>query len=204
VVNLKNATLALIVALAYEMLLKLSHAAIPFLFNTPAVGRVTSGLSIAVAAVIVLFLYLFLKEERSNKEVEAVVLLLAGCIVLRSILRFLPAREPTAYQALGLVRQIIGLATSVLLFVLVLFYRKGLASGPKLLKQAASLVAVMFGIGMIPSALSLAVFARFVVSAATIELPPLFYSMMLVLFLMTRTAVIYFLLQYHRLKSYAG
>ena len=69
--NLKNMTIALIIALLYEILLKLSHILTPSLFNIPIVSGITSVLSFIVGVIIILFVFLFYTEERSNKQLDS-------------------------------------------------------------------------------------------------------------------------------------
>ncbi|MEJ2049877.1 MAG: hypothetical protein P8Y60_08580, partial [Calditrichota bacterium] len=61
--NLKNMTIALIIALCYEILLKLSRQFIPILFNHAPVINITQVLSFLTGIIIILFLILFYQQE---------------------------------------------------------------------------------------------------------------------------------------------
>jgi hypothetical protein len=59
--NLKNMTIALIIALVYEILLKLSYILIPSLFHISFASIITSAFFFIVSIVIILFIYFFYK-----------------------------------------------------------------------------------------------------------------------------------------------
>ena len=200
--NLKNMTIALIIALAYEIVLKLSHLFIPSLFNISPVFSITSVLSSIVGVIIILFMFSFYKEERTNKKVEMVLIILIGCIVLHFILRLPITRNMIDYKVVRLVGEIIGFFKAILLFVLLIFYKSEIPSDKKSIKQAAVFLAVVFGIGIIKSLYSLIAFTSFVISGITVNFSPIILNMMFILFLITHTSIIYFLYRYYQFKSY--
>lgn len=201
--NLKNMTIILIIASAYEILLELSHLFIPSLFNISPVSNITSVLSFVVGVIIILFMFSFYREERTNKKVEMVLKILIGCIVLHFILRLPITRNMIDYKVVRLVGEIIGLINAILLFILLIFYKSGIPSAKKSIKQAAVFLTVMFGIGIIKSLYSLITFTRFVISGITVNFSPIFLNMMLILSLITHTSIIYFLYRYYEFKFYA-
>lgn len=198
--NLKNMAITLIIALAYEVLLKLSYLLLPSSLDVSTVSGITSILSYIVGATIFLFVFFFYKEERSNTRIEMVLKILMGCIVLQFILRLPITRAMSDYQVVRLAGEMVGFIRAMLLFVLLIFYRRDIPSGEKSIRQAAAFVTVMFGIGVFQSLLSLVAFVRFVISGITVYHSPFFYSIMLALFLMTHVSIIYFLYRYYQFK----
>jgi hypothetical protein len=199
--NVKNMTVALIIAVVYTILLKLSHVVAPSLFELSAVGTVKAVLSVAVGVVIILFLLSCHHEEGADGRLAAALKLLIGCFVLRVVLRLAGAGEAIDHQALRLAGDVVGVAVSALLFVVMVLYVGRVPSGQGPLKRASALVAVMFGIGVVKSLVSLGYLVRFAASGAMTEFPPALYNAMLVLFLVTNGSILYFLFRYYELKS---
>jgi len=199
-VNLKNMSIALIIALAYEVLLKLGYLLLPSLVDVSTVSGITSILSYIVGVTIILFVFFFYKEERSNTRIKMIVKILMGCIVLQFMFRLPITRAMSDYQVVRLAGEMVGFIRAILLFVLLIFYRRDIPSGEKLIRQAAVFVAVMFGIGVFQSLLSLVAFVRFVISGITVYYSPFFYRIMFALFLMTHVSIIYFLYRYYQFK----
>ncbi|MEJ2505971.1 MAG: hypothetical protein P8Y81_06890, partial [Ignavibacteriaceae bacterium] len=133
IMNLKNMIIALIIALLYEILLKLSYILTPSMFNIPIVSGITSVLSFIVGVIIILFVFMFYIEERSNQQLEMVLKILIGCIVLHFILRLPITRNMIDYKLVRLSGQIIGLIQAILYFVLLIFYKREIPSGEKLI-----------------------------------------------------------------------
>lgn len=203
ILNLKNITEALIIALVYEIFLELSHLIVPSLFNLPAVSVIRPVLSFCVSLTIILFLFLFYKEEGSNRTLGILIKIVIGCFLLLFILRLPMTQDVLWYQTARLLREIIGPIAAIFLFSISVFYRKGIPSGQRLLMQASTFVIVMFGIGIIKDLLSLTFFSRFVIFGTTTSFPPIFYHIMLILLLMTHASMIYFLYCYYKFKSNA-
>ena len=199
--NLKNMIIALIIALLYEILLKLSHILTPSMFNIPIVSGITSVLSFIVGVIIILFVFMFYIEERSNQQLEMVLKILIGCIVLHFILRLPITRNMIDYKLVRLSEQIIGLIQAILYFVLLIFYKREIPSDEKLLKHATVILTIIFGIGIIKSLYSLITFTRFIIAGIEVNFSPIFLNMMFILFLMTHTSIIYFLYRYWQFKS---
>lgn len=200
--NLKNMTIALIIALAYEILLKLSHLLVPSLFNQSPIYSITWVLSFIVGVIIILFMVSFYKEEGPNKKVEIVLKILIGCIVLHFTFRLPITRSMIDYKVVRLVGEIVGFIKAILLFALLIFYKGEIPFGERLIKQAAVFATVVFGIGVIKSLYSLINFAKFVISGVTVSFSPIFYNIMFILFLMTHISIIYFLYRYYQFRSY--
>jgi hypothetical protein len=202
-VSLKNMTVALVIALAYEILFKLSHMLAPSLFNLSIVSLVTSLLSFIVWVTIILFMFLFYKEERSSANVAMAIKMLIACIVLQFVFRSPAASGVMSHQTARLVGEVIGLVKAVVLFALVILYRSTIPIGERSIKQAAVFIAVMFGIGIVKSLSSIIYFARFLISGTTVDYPPAFYSIMFIVFLATHASIIYFLYRYYQFKLVA-
>jgi hypothetical protein len=193
-------TISLIIALVYEILLKLSHILIPSLFNISPVSGITSVLSFIVGVIIILFMFSFYKEEKHNKKFELMLKLLIGCIVIHFMLRLPTTQRMIDFRAVRLLGDIIGFVKAILFFVLLILYRREIPSGEKLMTQATVFLIVMFGIGTVESLYSLIDFARFVISGITVNYSPIFYNIMFILFLITHLSIIYFLYRYYQFK----
>ncbi len=202
IINLKNMTIALIISLAYEILLKLSHLFIPSLFNISFVSNIISLLSFIVGAIVILFIFLFYKEEEFNKKVKIVLKILIGCIVLIFIFRLPIIRNITDYKIQRLIIEIIGFIKAILLFIILIFYKSEIPYDKQFIKKAAVFLTVMFGIGIIKSLYSLFTFLIFVISGTIVNYPPIFYSIMIIIFLITHISIIFFLHRYYQLKFY--
>ena len=200
IVNLKNMTIALIISLAYEMLLKLSHTLIPSLFNISVIPRITSVISFVVGVIIILFLFLFYQEERTNDKVALVLKLLIGCFVLQFILRLPITEKMIDYKMVRLIVALLGFINAILLFVLMIFYKREIPPEENLLNQAAMFITVMFGMNIIKSLYSFISFMRFVFSGITVHYSPIFHYILFVLFLVTHASIIYFLCRYYQFK----
>lgn len=198
--NLKNMTMALIIALVYEMLLKLSHIVIPTLFNVRPVSAITSLLSFFIFVIIVLFLLLFYKKERFSQEITVLIKVLIGCFVLSVALRLPIIQNLIDHHQVRLLQEIVGFVQAVLLFIFSIFYKSTIPSGERLMRNAALFITVMFGIGIIKSLYSLIIFSRFVISGISVNFSPIFNGTMVILFLITHGSLIYFLYRYYQFK----
>ena len=119
--NLKNISIALIIALAYEVLLKLGYLLLPSLVDVSTVSGITSILSYIVGVTIILFVFFFYKEERSNTRIAMIVKILMGCIVLQFMFRLPITRAMSDYQVVRLAGEMVGFIRAILLFVLLIF-----------------------------------------------------------------------------------
>jgi hypothetical protein len=104
------------------------------------------------------------------------------------------------HKVVRLVGELVGFIKAIFLFVLLIFYKKGIPAGEKLLKQAADLAAVMFGIGIFKSLSSLVTFTYYILSGIETDFSPIFYHIMFIIFLFTQASVIYFLYHYYQFK----
>ncbi len=193
-------TIALIITLAYEILLKLTHIFIPSLFYISPVPGITSMISFISGVIIILFVFLFYKEESSNKKVGLALILIIGCFVPHTILRLPITREIFDFKIIRLLGEIVGFIRAILLFILLIFYRREIPSNEKLLKHATIFITIMFGFGIIKSLFSLISFARFFISGITIDFSPIFFTMIFILFLISHASIIYFLYHYYQFK----
>jgi hypothetical protein len=203
-VRIANMTIALVIALAYEIVLKLARMTIPSLLDAPPVSGITSVLSLVVGLVIILFLLSFHNEEGSNKNIALVLKIVIGCFVLHFLSRLPMMRNLLGYQALRFVDEIIGFVTAVVLLVLLVLYGRAIPAGERSMKQAAVFLTVMLAIGVLRNAVSLAAYARFVISGATTDFSQPFYTTMVILFFMTHASIIYFLYRYYQLKTFTS
>lgn len=196
--NIKNITVALIIALIYEILLKLSHILIPSLFNLSAVSGIAAALSFLAGIIIIVFMVAFYRAERANRKVTLLLKILIGCIILHFILRLQVTRNLFDYQTIRLGAEIIGFIKAVLLFGVLLVYQSEIPSTEKLFRQAAVIITVMFGIGILKSLYSLSCYARFVIAGIETQFAPMFYITVTILFFITHAAIIYFLYRYYQ------
>jgi hypothetical protein len=195
---LQATTLALLAALAYEMLLKISHLLVPLF--PPPVEALVAILSLAVAAVLIAFLIAFHQEERKNPRVALFTKLLLLCLLLRILLRLQGAGALMDFQSARLASVSIDLLQALVLFALLLSFRGEIPSQERALKAAGLLLTVLAGIGILRSFLAFLDFLRFVTSGAVVEPSRIFQAAVFVLFLLTHGSMIYFLYYYARWK----
>jgi hypothetical protein len=199
--NTKNTAVALIVALSYEVLVKLCRTFTPSVFEHPTVAAILSMLSFLVGIVLILFLLFFYQENRSNRRLAGVSFSLVACFALRFVLRLPVLRGLMGFQANRFLEEAIGFITAVLLFLFILWYRSGLAPGWKPLKRAAGILATLLGVALVPHAYSLVLFVLFMSSGIPTDFPPAIYQIMLLLFILTHASAIYFLYRYARFEA---
>jgi|GEM_PF-1490877 len=199
--NTKNATVALIAALSYEILLKCSRTLIPPLFDAPLVLAIASILSFLVGLVMMIFLVFFYKDNRSNQGIARMSISLFACLVARFALRIPLMGGLIGFQATRLLGEALGFVMAILLFLLVLWFRRSVPVERKSLRQAASMLIAMLALGLATKAYALVDYARFLNSGRTAEYPPVFYSMMILLFVLTHASAIYFLVRYSQAQS---
>jgi hypothetical protein len=199
--NTKNSAVALIAGLSYEVLLKLCRTLVPSLFDVPLVATTSSMLSLLVGLAMILFLVLIYKEHRSNQGVVRVSVSLVACLLVRFALRLLLVRGRIEFHVTRFVDVAIGLVTALLLFLLVLWFRRSVPVDRKSLRHAASLLATLLAIGLVTHLYSLIDYAHFMTSGIPTDDPPLCYHLMLLLFILTHASAIYFLLRYSQFKA---
>jgi hypothetical protein len=202
--NLKNMTIALIIALSYEILLKLSRQFIPLLFHNAPVINITQVLSLLTGIIIILFIILFYKQEGTDKKVKLVLKILIGLLILHFILKLPQAGNLINYKTARLAREIIGFIQAVLLFLLLIFYQSEISPGEKLFKQVAIFLTVIFGITIFRNLFSLIFYTYFIISGISVTFSPLFYQVMFFLFLITQVTIIWFLYGYYQFRIVAG
>jgi hypothetical protein len=198
--NLKNMTVALIAVLIYEAVLKLTHVLTPSLHEVASVAYATDALRLVTGLILIIFLYLFYREERAIAGVDRLMKPLLFCIVLSVLLRLPVLRGTLNIMFVRVLSQLIGLVISVLLFLLVLAYRSSVPAGREPLRQAATLVVVTFGIGIATALMKFAEITLFAVSGSMTVHSPMFFNLMFVVFLITHAAVIYFLYRYYQFE----
>jgi hypothetical protein len=194
-------TIALIIALVYEILLKLSYILIPSLFHISFASIITSAFFFIVSIVIILFIYFFYKEEKPDNKIELVLKILIGCFIINFILRLPLSQKMIDNKVIRLLGDVVGFINAILLFGFFILYKKKILPGERLISQAIIFVTIMFGIGVIKSLYSLISYARFVASGITVTYSPIFYNIMFILFLVTHLSIINFLYHYYRLKT---
>jgi hypothetical protein len=197
---LKNMTIALIIALIYEIVLKLVHMAIPNLFTMPFVYGIVPLLFNIVGVIVILFMFSFYLEERSDKKVESVLRILIGCMVLHFIFRLPGTQKMIGFQVFRLIGEAIGLVQAILLFALVIVYKKTIPYGEDRMTQAAVFVIDMFGIGIAQSLYSFIYYIRYAISGKMTDTSFTVFIVMLILFALTHAAMINFLYRYYQFK----
>jgi hypothetical protein len=196
-VKFKNITVALMIALAYEMALKMCLKLWPQLFNQPIIVGVRLLLLFIIGLIIMLFFSYFYKEEKLDKSLVRILIILLITLFVRFLFR-LPITQ--RMSEIRLIQEILDFMKAVLLFALITVYWQTMPFVLKKMKQAAMLLAIMLGIGIIKSGYSLITFARFSVSGIETTFSPLFYQGIFIVFLITHGAEIYFLYCYYQFK----
>ncbi len=199
--NEKNMTLLMIIALSYEIALKLVIVFMPTIVHSQIFAVVTKLLSLFVGIVIILFMFFFYNKEKSNKRIQTVLKILIACIILSFILRLPVTRNIFGYSDALFVGEIVGLIQALLLLVLIILYKKTIPSQEKALKQTAVFVAIMFSVGVIKSGYVLINYSVFITTGVTADASPIWFKISFVLFLLTHISIIYFLCRYYRYQN---
>jgi hypothetical protein len=199
--NLKNVTIALIAALAYEILLKVCIKFIPSFIYSPAISTISSILFYVVSIIILMFFIYFYQEERSDKKIESSIKLLLICFIVHIFLLWPTIRIPIGSEIIRLMQELLNLVKALLLFRLIMIYKKNVLPGDTPFEQAAFFVTIMFGIGIIKSTLSLFDYTRYLIVGEMIDYPPVFYTIIFIVFLLTHLSMINFLYRYCQFKS---
>jgi hypothetical protein len=84
-VLLRIATFALMIALSYEILLKVSRLLVPSFFSLPLFPRAISALTFVVGAIMVVFLNYFQEEQRLAQRTQLIAKALIGCFLLLAL-----------------------------------------------------------------------------------------------------------------------
>lgn len=199
--NIKNLSIALIIALTYEIVLKLSYTFIPSLANAQIVSNITAITFIIVKLIIVLFLFYFYLEEKSNKILGLTIKIIFALFTVNFLFRAQIAQKAFGVEYVRLINEIFGFITVILLFLLLILFKRGILPDEKKLNLAVTFVLVMFGFNIIKSLYSVFMYFRFVISGITASFPGLFINMMFLLFLITHLSIIYFLFRYYQIKT---
>jgi hypothetical protein len=199
--NEKNAAVALMAGLSYEVLLKLCRTFLPALLSISSVAAIASALSFLVGVLMILFLIFFYQGNRSNQGIARVSVLLVVCSFVRFVLRLPAVRDPMGFSAARFAEVALGLVTAFFLFLLVLWFRRSVPAERKSLRQAATLLITLLAVGLVSHVWSLVDYAHFVNSEIGAEYPPAFYHMMMLLFILTHVSAIYFLFRYTQFKA---
>jgi hypothetical protein len=201
IINLKNMTLALIVTLSYEFILKLTHVFTPALHGISFVREITSILFHVIGVIIVIYIFFFYKEEKDiDERIGQILKLLILCVALSFFFRLPVIRESINNQVFRIVSHLIGLISSILLFALVVIYKKFVPSTEKQLDRAALIISITFGIGIVTSLIQLIEITQFAVSGEMTHHSHLFFNLVFILFLVTHASIINFLYRYYQFK----
>jgi hypothetical protein len=201
IVNPRVTAVALIAALAYEILIKIARLLVPAVFARPGVPVITMILTAAVGVMIIVFLFSFYDRERAHPKVAAVTALTIGVVLLGALLRLPILHGLMSFETGRLVGFAIGAVSSCLLFLLILYYLRVIPAERKGLKQAAVSTAVLLGLGAVKSLYALGCFVWFLVTMEAIEPTRLFNAAMFFLFLLTHISLIWFLIRYRQHAS---
>ena len=198
--NHKKLTIALAIALFYEILFKLSRNFASNIFEIPLLSSITKLLSVAVGLIIILFLYYFYQEEKDGGAIELVLKVILGLFILHFIFRQLLPLRITGFKTLRYIGEILGYVQAILFFILLIFYKSKIPAREKSLVQATFLLTIMFGFAILKSFYSLITFTRFILFGTIIQHPITFYNILFVLFVLTHLSIIYFLYWYYVYK----
>ena len=199
--TIRAITLAMIVVLAYEIVLKLSHFLFPQLLHNRIAIPIMGLLSLLAGIVIILFLILFLRTEGSRTALAWSIRALIGAYVLLFILRFALAGNLLDFKILRLLSEILEVLTAALMFIVLVLYRALIPSDRLALFQAANIAAFFLGIRTLFKLYSAIEFSRFVSSGEPGAYPSGFYLLVSGVYLLTHLSMIYFFFRYYQFKS---
>jgi len=199
--NLSRVTIALMAALLYEILLKLSHSFAPFIFGIPLVASITSLLNVLTGVLSILFLFYFLQKEKDNGPLELVLKMTLGVVILAFLYRLPLPHSVNDFKTFRFIGEILGFAGAALFFLTLQMYRKNIPQSARLFQQAIAVLSVVFAIDMLKSLYSLITFARFILFGAIVDFPIAFHRAMFVLFIIGHVTLIYFLYQFYLFTS---
>jgi hypothetical protein len=200
--NIRNATISLIAVFVYEILLKAGLLALPSLLTIPAVIGIKTVLLLVSGIIIILFLYNFYREENDIPSIATLVKLLLCCMFLKLLVRLPVIKVMTSIPVNRLAGGVLGLAAAILVFIVLIVYKRHIPSQEKLLAQATVFAAIMSGIGIVKSVSSLVLYVYYAFSGTVIDyVSPLFNGFMVILFVLSHASMIYFLYRYYQFKS---
>ncbi|MBD3377236.1 hypothetical protein GF406_19565 [candidate division KSB1 bacterium] len=199
--NIRTSTLAMIVVLAYEIVLKLSHFLFPHVLHHHIAISFTGVLSVLAGIIIILFLILFLRAEGSSPALAWSIRALIGAYLLVFALRFALAANLFDFRTLRLLSEILGGLTAVLIFIILVLYRNQIPSDHMALYKAANIAAFFLGLRILFKLYSAIEFSRFVSSGEPGEYSSGFYMLVSGVYLLTHLSMIYFFFRYYLFKS---
>lgn len=193
----RHITMALIIALAYEILYKISGLLLPSVQRGAVANSVTTAISFLIVGIIILFLLSFSRELKDNKAVRILSQLIIACFVLHLLLRMMRMVDASQLQTLRAIGYLISFIQSILLVALMGFYRRQIPSGAHSLLCATTVVTVMLAAGIAKSALEFIDYLRFALRGIMTEPSAAFCIGVFFLFLLSHGAMIYFLCCYY-------
>ena len=202
--NSKASTVALIIALGYEIIFKLGRMFFSSFIEIPFVSGLTRVLSIAAGIIIIIFMYYFYKEESEHKKIGTYMMLLIIIFIIQSILKLTAVRHLIGYSGAFFAAEVAGFIKAVLLFIVITIFIKIVPPSKRVIKRSTVLVAVMFGIGIIKSLFALISYLRFMSSGSTVQFPPEFMNVFFIVFIVSHVSLIWFLYNYLHWKKGKG
>ncbi len=202
--NIKNITIALIIALAFDILKKTVQILSAGLSNSALVSESMTVFSFVVSAILLVFLVTFYQEERGQRSLSRIIKFVLGTYLILVLFRISWISQLLPYQYYRLLIETVGLCQSVLLFILVYVFRKKIAPADKFLTDASLIVLVMFGLWILKDMLALLSSGRYALTGVETLFSTAFYGLIFAVFLFRHLAVIYFLYNYYLFKSKSG
>jgi len=199
--NIKTSSVALIIALIYEIIFKLCRTFFPSFFDISFVYEITRVLSVAVGIIIIVFMYYFYKEEHKHKKLATSMKLLIVFFIIQFVLRLTFIRNMIEYSGAFIAEGIAGFIQAVLLFIVITSYIKILPNDRKNLKSSAVIVAIMFGISIVKSLFTLITYIRFMSSGLSTQFPSGFMTAFIIFFIILHVSIIWFLYNYNHWKK---
>ena len=200
--NLKKASLLLIIGASYTVFYKAIFAVFPFIFKNSLSNNIFSALWILSTFTLIIFVYYFLKEITrlsSRIKISLWLLILFTSII---ILFKLPYLHSVIYgiQRL-LVFELIRLLNSIaVLFFCFSFYK--IISDKYSLHQSLNLIIWAVSIGLILELISFGYYINFILTGnESIPFAPL-QILAVIVFLFTYYAVINFLIKFRKVEDY--
>jgi len=202
--NIKNITIALIIALAFDMLKKTVQILFGGLYSSALVSGSMTTISFIIGAILLVFLVTFYQEERGHRPLSRIIQFVLGTYLILILFRISWIAQLLPYQYYRLLIETVGLCQSVLFFALVYVFRKQIAPADKFLTDASLIVLVMFALWILKDILALLSSARYALTGVETLFSTAFYSLIFAVFLFRHLAVIYFLYNYYLFKSKSG
>ena len=198
--NQRTITFLFIAALGYEILLKLSMLAFPDLFTVPGVKSVSMWLSILVGIIIVAFSYSVFLTLQKYKSLRIVLALLLVTMALNIITRIPLIRADMDFTLSRLLSYIFRFGISLLILFFFFFLHARIERCHRLFRSVIVISGCVFAGDAVFGLVRIGQFLHFMNTGIQDEPTSPFLGMMMVLFVVTRVAIIHFAWQWNHIN----